>query len=426
MQFELKGWTAAAALVAFALGCSDTGDDDSSSETDDDDVSCDTDADGDGYLSVDCGGDDCDDLEANVNPGVVELEDWSEELVDPEALAGCESALALDSAGTAHLLYLHSLLDGIDWVGGELRYGTNGVGSWDTTVVEQQQARGHAPSIAVDSTDAVHGVYLDWSDDSLRYLTNADGEWASLTIDSWVQYLNAIALDDGDGVHIAYYWGHPSTGQLSYATNTNGYWDLTTVDEDEGSGSFVDMALDDSGAAHISYYSIAEQSLRYASNASGDWVVTTVDDAGESTGWYTSIALTADGAVHIAYQNGFEHHLTYATNASGSWSTEPVDTGCDGIDEPSLAVDSLGALHIAYTCYFPEWPDSVLRYALNRGGAWTLETAEGIDATLYPSLVLAPDDGVHLACCDGRSDEVWYLTRPAPDGIDNDCDGVIW
>ena len=414
-----------AAMTALVLGCPEVGDDDATSAADDD-VGCETDADGDGYLAADCGGDDCDDLDAGVHPGVIEVEHWTAELIDPEALSGCEAAMVLDSAGTAHVLYLHSLLDGIEWVGGDLRYGTNGLGSWVSTTVEQQEARGHAPSIAVDSADALHGIYLDWSDDSLRYLTNANGDWEFLTIDSWVQYLNAIALDEDDGVHVAYYRGHPSTGQLSYATNAHDFWDLVTVDEDEGSGSFADMALDDSGTAHISYYYIAEQSLRYATNAGGDWVVTTVDDSGESTGWYTSIALAADSAVHIAYQNGVDHHLMHATDAGGSWTNEPVDVGCDGIDEPSIAVDTSGALHIAYTCYYPEWPDSVLRYAVHRGNTWIIETAEGIDSALYPSLVLDPADGSHIALCDGRSNEVWYVTRPAGDGIDNDCDGMIW
>lgn len=423
---RFRSWIPAVASALLAAGCPEPADDDTVAVGDDDDTPCETDADGDGYLAPDCGGDDCDDQDPAVHPGAVEVEQWTAGLIDPATRYGCMVDLAQDSDGAVHALYLDSTLVGMDWIGGELRHATETSGSWVPTVLEEQPVRGYSPSLAVDSADVLHGSYLDWSDDSLRYLNNEGGSWEAITIDSWVQYFSSIALDADDAVHLAYFRGHPSTGTLQYATNAGGYWDLVTVDPDEGSGSFADLALDGNGAAHISYYYIAEHDLRHATNAGGEWVVATVDDAGESTGWYSDITVAPDGRVHITYQNGFEHHLMHAYDAGGTWVVQPVDEGCDGIASPSIATETSGALHIAYTCYYPAWPDSELRYAVFRGDTWRIERVQGVDSALDPALLIDAVDGSHIAYCDGSKDELWYLWRAAGDGIDNDCDGVVW
>jgi hypothetical protein len=89
-------------------------------------------------------------------------------------------------------------------------------------------------------------------------------------------------------------------------------------------------------------------------------VLTTVDAAGD-TGWAPSLALDSGGAVHVAYRDygDQEGDLWYATNESGAWVLTTVDAAGDTGWGPSLALDSGGAVHIAYT----DGTNGDLRYA---------------------------------------------------------------
>jgi hypothetical protein len=59
------------------------------------------------------------------------------------------------------------------------------------------------------------------------------------------------------------------------------------------------IAVDASGARHISYVDGAVGGIKYATNASGSWVAITVDSP--SAGGLTSLVLDGSGYVHIAY-----------------------------------------------------------------------------------------------------------------------------
>ena len=46
-------------------------------------------------------------------------------------------------------------------------------------------------------------------------------------------------------------------------------------------GRYTSLALETSGASHISYYDILNKNLKYTTNESGAWVDSIVDDAGD-------------------------------------------------------------------------------------------------------------------------------------------------
>lgn len=423
--------TASVMLAAYG-GCSDGSDEDSADDdvTGDDDT---CDGDGDGYDAEACGGDDCDDGDPTIHPGVEEDESWAVEIAaSPIGGGGCFSALGLDSDGAAHVAYLHSNWTGSTWVDGELWYATNASGKWSSAIVETQALRGYSSRLAVSPDDTLHIAYLDWSTGALRYLTDAGGTWDASVVDVDVEYYNQIAVGTDGAVHLVYYQGHPSTGHLHHATDRPLPWSITTVDPDDGSGSFASMALDDDGHVHIAYYYITDHELRYATDTGGtEWDVATVDSAGESTGWFSSIDVAADGIPHIGYTNGFEHDLVYAGgDGAGGWILDTVDTTSDGIDDTSTGVGEDGAVHVAYQAFYPDWPQGELRYAVGGPGAWSVETVEtaapGDSTGSYPSLVVDDGGTVHITYCDIGHDELRYATRQAGDGVDNDCDGIAW
>lgn len=126
---------------------------------------------------------------------------------------------------------------------------------------------------------------------------------------------------------------------------------------------------------------------------------------GASSYGQPSLAVDADGFVHAALvRNG---RIQYLTNRSGGWATERV-TAPDGYDdEPSIALDSDGAVWIAFTRWAPEDPDicrditdcvipaNGVFYVTNESGSWSDAQRLAPPESNAPSLEMR-NSAVHL------------------------------
>lgn len=359
-----------------------------------------TDQDGDGFVAARCGGGDCDDHAPTTHPGAddpadVALagglltvyghvtattakpqfgatldasgkawaffrdatwgyfavlrqdgDDFSKEIW--ELVTSLESpALALDSAGAAHLLYRKS---------GTLYHRTS-VGSWPAgTALSPGGLWAH---LEADGSDTLHAIGFSASGPSaaLRYLRKpAVGAWAFETIDeSAVTNHGSAGMDvtsDG-GVHVSYMdVGSPSTLVHRWRAS-DGSWaaePAVVATGTEWAGAYSALALDGAGRAHIGYVRSAgvDNRLGYATNAGGTWAATVIDsDIGAESG-HTAIAAGA-AAVHIAYNDATfaERRLEYATNLSGTWTvfgvySSPNKGSSTGTYEPSIHLGPSG------------------------------------------------------------------------------------
>ena len=74
------------------------------------------------------------------------------------------------------------------------------------------------------------------------------------------------------------------------------------------------------------------------------WFTGTIDGS-TNVATYDSIAVDSMGYVHISYQDSTNHDLKYATNRGGQWTAITVDgLGVTG-DYSSIAVDAKGFVH---------------------------------------------------------------------------------
>jgi len=241
---------------------------------------------------------------------------------------------------------------------GGVFYATNAGGNWNALMMDVD---GADVSLAVDSEDAVHIVYCSYG--GLKYATNASGSWESVVIDATCGSTSIVVDSDGS-VHVSYY-GYPDT--LKYASNASGAWRVEVVDSGRWIGSHSDIAIDSDGKVHISYQDSNKRRLRYATNASGGWercIVDTIGDVGPygSAAMYPSIAVDSVGFVHMSYRDANKEALKYATNSSGEWQTFSIDTRGNTGYYTSIAVDSEGYVHMSY---FNSSKDSLI-YVTNR------------------------------------------------------------
>ena len=104
-----------------------------------------------------------------------------------------------------------------------------------------------------------------------------------------------------------------------------GGWRWGYVDTEGSSGKYGDIALDNAGFPHISYFAQTQGDLKYAFQDATGWHVEVVDSTG-NVGQYTSIDLDSNGFPHISYYDPGNGDLKVATQDPTGWHVIVVDS----------------------------------------------------------------------------------------------------
>jgi uncharacterized repeat protein (TIGR02543 family) len=233
--------------------------------------------------------------------------------------------------------------------------------------------------------------------------------WSIQTLDGSgnVGQYTSIAMDASGATHISYY--DSANGALKYITNSSGSWaSPVTLDSTGNVGLYSSIDTDSSGYVHISYYDASNGNLKYITNSSGFWATpVTVDSAG-NVGRYSSIAIDMSGKVHISYIDGTNHDLKYATNVSGAWVKTAVDSTGFIDEQTSIAVDASGRVHISYY----DSSGGSLKYATNASGVWISTTVDSAgDVGPYSSIALDSVGNAHISYIDWDNEYLKYVTN---------------
>lgn len=365
---------------------------------------CDEDADG--FDSGACGGADCDDANPALHPGAADFNvtkgPWVVTRVmenvpqDPRGKPG----LALDATGAVHVVYAEM----------GLRYATNRGGPWTSELVDP--AASGPCSIALGSDGVVHVSYAVPAE-GVRYAKGGSGGWELASVDTGALGPSSIVLDDSGRPLVLY----DALAGAVLVTLGDGGWSSAFL----LSGSVDASALARGTDGRIHGAVATESGLQYFSGPGpdGGWTTQLVDPVGSVI--FTSVAVADSGAAHVAYSlaQGGALGLRHATNEGGPWTTELVADAV--VWSASLSVSPVPPeLHVAYE-------ESGIHYATGTLGDWAFSTVAPSGAGA--ALALAPDGSAHIAHSGfdfGVQTYVDYLTDRlvAPDGVDQNCDGV--
>ncbi len=274
-------------------------------------------------------------------------------------------------------------------------------------------------ALAIDSEGGLHVGYYDFTHRSLLYSFRGkkDKQWYTTTVDHKGEgtYVS-LAVDAAGQPHMAY--NSPFEDGLHYATWDGHKWKRQIIDS-EHINYYTSIRLDKDDHPRISYYlyHAPDKSyllhLKFASFNGRYWTIATVDKRTE-TGKFNSVALDSSGNPHIAYSHVAWGDLLYAAWDGSHWSFADIDSRRTHNDYVgignSIAVDSAGNSHIAYF----DSTRNLVKYAWFEDGQWKNEVVDqlaGRGEVDHVSLQLDHEDQPHIAFYDAGMGALKYASK---------------
>ncbi len=353
--------------------------------------------------------------------------------------AGETNACAVDDSGKIHLVF--SFNTGTERGVGEsgLRY-TIGVPGASWTTEEVYDAGGsavYADAIAIDPDGNIH-VLFRVGEVAYHAWKAPGGIWETeVFVEENSGPIGGMAFDSEGGMHIVHsgyqtgtllfdnlrpFYSYKSPGASSFVTTQieyGGGW------ADVNYGAMGSIAVDATGKAHMTFgrqgniLVLTLAKLYYATaEPAGGTVNPAVEIAGDVSDLVDNcLRIGPDGTIHVVYL-GYEDSrsvLKYRTSEDGgeTWgSAHTVDDTAYSGNDPVLAVDSAGGLHVAYRVETDGTTIPAVRYA-HMETASSEWTAEDVSTDSYGEVSLALDSDetpvIFWARDTGEADNAAYL-----------------
>ena len=197
---------------------------------------------------------------------------------------------------------------------------------------------------------------------------------------------------------------------LAPAVRTQDQWHIEVVDDGSGHdvGSYTALAIDHDGDLHIGYNQ-TKNALRYAYRGPHDkqWSKMTVDPEG---GTFISLVVDSNDRPHFAYNSLFLSGLHYAYWDGTTWTKQVID-GTRTNHMTSIGLDASGNPRISY--YQEETPEGhyalLLKYAFFDGKTWYVQTLDHhITRGKFSSIAIDSAGNPHIAYSDQGIGDLRY------------------
>ncbi len=308
-------------------------------------------------------------------------------------------SLTVDTLGNVHVVWY----DETDYAGAgsdtDIFYKRwdSSISSWTTTEVVSTEStdNSYSPSLAVDSSGNVHVAWNDRTayggsgtdiDIFYKHWNSSTSSWTTTEVVSSESTGHSsapsLAVDDKGNIHVAWddrtaYAGAGGDYDIFYKfwNASTSSWIVTEVISTESTDTSFEpsLAVDSSGNVHVVWLDYTDYAgaggtdwdifYKHWDNSTSSWTTTEVVST-ESTDYslYPSLAVDDKGNVHVAWHDetdyagaGLDSDIFYKywDASTSSWNaTEVVSTeSTDDSVRPSLAIDSIGYIHVAWEDY---------------------------------------------------------------------------
>lgn len=289
--------------------------------------------------------------------------------------------------------------EGVDGVDNDCDGLVDETESWHWEAVETSGSTGQFAAMALDGSDVPHVAYEDDSD-YLVYATDGTFGWSTTTLNSSSTLaLHDIRVEiDGSGDIVLGYTDSYSDDLLLRVGSSS--WSSTTLDSATHSSTHytygdgeLAMCADDAGVVHLFYSDGPTESIRYGrSDASYTFSTASTSDP-------TAMACAADpsgGGVGLAVLDDDSDSIEFVyVTSGGSFSRSTVDASGDIRYAVDVAFDSSGT---PYVFYYDE-DSSTLQLGTYASSSWTTSSVDTISGWWIHDIEVEidADDGFHVA-----------------------------
>jgi len=287
-------------------------------------------------------------------------------------------------------------------------YSSDGGKNWQEEAITSGGYNQNEPSIAVDSHDNLHVVWVGYSSESPNYrqirYRKYDGSWGSisnLTSGNYHQRYPSIAIDSSDYLHVVWHGLHSGSttyNQIRYIKYTTSWSSITNLTSASYGNYEPSIAIDSSDYIHVVW---SGNNIEYRKYTDSWQDIVAIDDSIYSQDC-PCIAVDGNDYVHVVWFGYHSESTSYPQiryrKYTNSWqSIENLTSGDYGQNEPSIAVDSNNYLHVVW---YGESPENPLGYTQIRHIKYTnswgsVEDLTSVDQVqYYPNLLCAghPND----------------------------------
>jgi len=348
-------------------------------------------------------------------------------------ISGGNTSIDISDQDKIYISYKYSK-ESKDVYKSDLKYLTNGSGSWQSIKIESIGDVGRYNSIGVDRVGSLHISYFDRTNEVIKYATNETVAWEKIILDDggYLGYsyagASSIAIDSSDKVHIGYFLEIDSENNfINYITNSSGLWEKSIVAQYEyfhhSVGGYPFITLDQLDIPYITYnksYYWNEFCLCFAmfDPVNEEWVEGLLDCSDDYYLWiddYAPIVIDRNGYPNVCVQNNWSDDLLHYYAYYGPYYFEIDTYGCVGYYS-SINIDIFGDLHVSY---FDKSTGS-LKYAKGiydpsdfyEPWKWTTETIDSEEEVgMYTSLAADRYGHIHISYYDFGNHVLKYATN---------------
>gem|GEM_PF-7032892 len=270
------------------------------------------------------------------------VDEWSSQVVS----GSTDTRTHIYTATGTYTVGLH-LKNALGLEAASVSSATLSITALSTTTISYESSGVSSLSLALNSSGLPRVAYYNGS-------TVAYASWSGVSVATEVvkPYGGdvSLALDASYLPHIAVSSATSYTaGTLNYYS-TSGDWSETVI-ANGVKPRYVSMAFDTAGNPHVAYYDEVANAVVYVYHNGTAWQSPVTVATQVSYAQFTDISLAMAGTddARIVYYDSNDYVMKYAQGGSGGFTNPPVAISTTPARYGSLAIDSSGGIHVAYS-----------------------------------------------------------------------------
>jgi hypothetical protein len=265
---------------------------------------------------------------------------WSIKTLDGEGDVGKYTSIAVSEEDHIHISYYKVST-------GDLKHVYWDGQKWNSETVDSGDDVGRFTSIALDNGGNPCISYVDYTNSNLKYAQWTGSDW-NIQVISSVNLQDetstdfgsgtSLAVDSNDQPHIVFVGGERD--HLRYARWDGNVWTVEDVSNIREVYLYVSIALDSKDRPHITYFTEYDDKLHYARWTGSEWevVYVVVNNYGWPSGKFNSVAIDSEDYAHMSFFDSRFKQLMYARFYDSRGSLQKVEFLEDEPDDPNIII----------------------------------------------------------------------------------------